>query len=190
MRKIVVSMNISLDGFIAGWDGGLDWHFEYWNDEMMEYAGRRLSDADTILLGRVTFNAMSGHWPLVTQNLYGSREDIAFAEMMNNYTKVVFSHTLKKAGWNNSILVCRNFREELLRLKHNNGKDIITYGSRKLVMWMMEMGLVDSYTLWVHPVTLGNGQSLFSRTNAVRSLRLQSVKTFSCGVVALDYSMV
>src|SRR5688572_28210413 len=94
MRRLILSMNVTLDGFISGPHCELDWHFKYWNQEMASHAGQELSKADTILLGRITFKAMSQHWPVISNNFAYPREDIAFADMMNQYKKIVFSTTL------------------------------------------------------------------------------------------------
>ena len=88
-------MNVTLDGFMAGPDCELDWHFNYWNEEMAKCAGEQLSNADTILLGRITYKAMARFWPSKMKDLLGPRHDIAFASMINSYQKVVFSKTLK-----------------------------------------------------------------------------------------------
>lgn len=95
MRKLIVSMNITLDGFMAGPAGELDWHFRFWNEEMADYGVMQLMQADTILLGRKTYNVMAGYWPLVSCNPCFPRSDIAFADMMNNYQKIVCSSTLQ-----------------------------------------------------------------------------------------------
>ena len=102
MRKLIVSMNITLDGFMAGPAGELDWHFLKWTEEMAEWLGIQLSMADTILLGRNTYDAMACYWPQQDNNLAIARDDIAFASMMNSYTKIVFSKTLKKLHWQNT----------------------------------------------------------------------------------------
>ena len=99
MRKVIVSMNVTLDGFMAGPNCELDWHFSFWNEEMAEYASEQLSHADTILLGRITYKAMAKYWPSMAMDLSYPREDIAFAGMMNSYKKIVFSNTLNEVHW-------------------------------------------------------------------------------------------
>ena len=81
MRKIIVSMNVTLDGYMAGTNCELDWHFRYWNEEMARYAGMQLSECDTILLGRITYRAMEKYWPAKSRDLVCPREDIAFTDM-------------------------------------------------------------------------------------------------------------
>jgi len=187
MRKVIVSMNVTLDGFMAGRNYELDWHFSYWNEEMAEHACERLSKIDTILLGRVTYQAMAGYWPYQAFNTSFPREQLAFAEMMNNYRKVVFSRTLQNTAWNNSRLVKANLRREIARLKQQPGKDMIIYGSRSIVTALMRSGLVDEYELWVHPVLLGKGKPLFPGQPHMRQLRLMRTRSFASGVIILYY---
>ncbi|RYG53141.1 MAG: dihydrofolate reductase [Chitinophagaceae bacterium] len=187
MRKLILSMNITLDGFIAGPQCELDWHFSYWNNEMSRHASEQLSRTDTILLGRVTYTAMAKYWPSVVMDNSFPRDDIAFAEMMNTHAKIVFSATLKKAGWHNSRLIQRATDAEVTRLKRLPGKDMIIYGSSKLAQSFMKADLIDEYMLWIYPVILGEGKPLFRELNDQSSLRLVDTKSFSSGVILMDY---
>lgn len=180
-------MNVTLDGFMAGSNCELDWHSDYWNEEMTRHISEQLSHADTILLGRVTYKAMATYWPAVAAGLSFSREDIAFAEMMNRYTKIVFSKTLASEEWNNSKFIKGNTRKEIYKLKQETGKDIITYGSGVLVTSLMKLNLVDEYVLWVHPVALGKGKALFKNLPDKLVLKLSGTRSFSSGVVVLNY---
>ena len=101
MRKLIVSMNVTLDGFMSGLNCELDWHFDKWTTEMAERLGEQLSEADTIVLGRVTFNAMAKYWSFKATDLSLPREDIAFADMMNSYKKLVVSRTHTVVPGNN-----------------------------------------------------------------------------------------
>jgi len=186
MRKLIVSMNTTLDGFLSGPDCELDWHFKCWTEEMAEAACEQLSKADTILLGRVTYCAMARYWPSKAADLSFAREDIAFADMMNTYTKIVFSKTLPFPEWNNSRLVRGHLAKEIACLKQQRGRDIITYGSGSLVTALMQLDLIDEYQIWVHPVLLGKGRPFFSLQDTL-SMRLFDTKTFRSGVVLLWY---
>src|SRR5882762_1112837 len=104
MRKLIVSMNMTLDGYMSGPDCELDWHFQSWNEEMAASASEQLAQADTILLGRVTYLAMAAYWSSKVASLSTPRADIDFADMMNSYNKIVFSKTLPAVGWSNSRL--------------------------------------------------------------------------------------
>src|ERR1043165_3659947 len=125
MRKLIVSMNVTLDGFMSGSNWELDWHFQRWNPEMSESLAQQLSKADTILMGRITYKAMAQYWTSSVSDPFFPREDIAFADMMNTHAKIVFSKTLKKTNWNNSKLINGNIEFEIAQLKHQHGKDMI-----------------------------------------------------------------
>src|SRR5215204_1104329 len=187
MRKVVVSMNVTLDGFMSGSNCELDWHFSSWTKEMADLLYEQLSKADTILLGRITYNAMAAYWPAKALDLSFPREDLAFAHLMNNYTKLVFSKTHAISQWSNSKLLTGDPADEILKLKQREGKDIIIYGSGKIVNCLAKSHVIDEYRLWVHPVLLGKGKLLFKDLEKEYRLKLFKTKTFSSGVVLLYY---
>jgi dihydrofolate reductase len=183
-------MNITLDGYLSGPHCELDWHFERWNRSMGEKLMLELSKADTVLLGRTTYLAMAQYWTGKEMDPFCPREDIAFAAMLNNYPKFVFSNTLEKAQWRNSRILKGNVKTEIRKLKKvqpGQEKGIMVYGSGLLVRELVQLGLIDEYHLWVHPVLLGNGKALFSSITNKHSLQLQEVQRFSSGVVLLQY---
>lgn len=187
MRKVIVSMNITMDGFMAARDTGLEWHFRYWNDEMAEESARQLSMADTIVLGRKTYEAMAAYWPLQVASTALPRQDIAFAEMMNNHRKIVFSTRLKHLCWNNSLLISSEPGKEIGCLKKNDGADILVYGSGSIVFSLMRSRLIDEYRIWVHPVVLGAGRPFFIDLMNKEPLTLLKQKKFASGVVLYFY---
>ncbi len=190
MRKLIVSMNLTLDGFMAGADRELDWHFHSWSSRMARVLGEQLSRADTILLGRITYTAMAGFWPAQVHNLSLSREDIAFAGMMNSHRKIVFSNTLQKPLWNNTIIVRGDIPREVKKLKEMRGTNMIIYGSGSLVSSLMRSNLVDEYTLWVHPVFLGKGKPMYDELNRAIPMDLLGTESFGSGVVKMDFQPV
>ena len=189
MRKIIVSMNVSVDGFMAALGGELDWHFDNWTNEMAESLCEQLSKADTILMGSHTYSAMAAYWPYCDMDYNYPREDMAFAGMMNSYSKIVFSKKLKKLYWNNASIIKNNTGAEVLKLKQQPGKDMIIFGSGTLVTNLMALGLIDEYILWVHPVILSSGRALFSTPHNI-NMQLIRIKKFRSGVIALYYSIV
>jgi dihydrofolate reductase len=188
MRKVIVSMNVTLDGFMAGPNCELDWHFQSWTNEMADSLYEQLSMADTILLGRVTYKAMARYWPSKANDLSFPREDIAFADLMNNYTKLVFSRTLTRSEWHNSKFIKGNPADEISKLKEQPGKDMIVYGSGKVVESLANSDLIDEFQLWVHPVLLGEGKPLFKNLQKRLSMKLSKTKTFGSGVIILYYN--
>ena len=187
MRKVIVSMNVTLDGFMAGPNCELDWHFRSWTNEMADALYEQLSKADTILLGRVTYKAMAKYWPSKAQDMSLAREDIPFAHLMNNYTKMVFSRTVSRSEWHNSKFLTGDPAEEVCRLKAEPGRDMIVYGSGEVVTSLTNSGLVDEFQLWIHPVLLGHGKPLFKNIQQKLMLKLSKTKLFTSGVVVLHY---
>lgn len=180
-------MNVTLDGYMSGSECELDWHFQYWTKDMAATFCEELSKADTILLGRVTYNAMARYWPskVAYPSLRG--EDVAFANMMNSVTKIVFSKTITSPEWSNSKLANGNLEDEINLLKQELGKDIIVYGSGRLVTSLIKSGMVDEYQLWLHPVVLGKGKPLFKSIHSRLYMKIVNIKAFSSGVVILYY---
>ncbi|MCF2447219.1 dihydrofolate reductase family protein [Dyadobacter sp. CY345] len=187
MRKVIVSMNVTLDGFMAGPNCELDWHFKYWNEEMAKEAAEQLNKADTILLGRITYLALADYWPFQPLNPNFARQDMAYADMMNNHRKIVFSSTLKDTRWNNSVVKKDSLKNAVCHLKQQSGKEILVLGSGTLVASLIEYNLIDEYQLWVHPVTLGKGKLLFKNSEIKNSLKLVKEKEFESGVVIHFY---
>lgn len=171
-------MNVTLDGFLSGPRGELDWHFPLWTEEMAQSACEQLSTMDTILMGRITYQSMACYWPKAPASDFG--------DMMNRLNKVVFSSTMQQAAWNNTRIVRENTAVEVTRLKNQPGKNIIVYGSRSIVACLKEAGLIDEYRIWVHPVVIGSGKSLFNLHDRVK-LTLLRTKTFGSGVIVLYY---
>lgn len=180
-------MNVTLDGYMSGPNCELDWHFQTWTKEMTDLLYQQLNASEAILLGRTTYNAMARYWPAKARDPSFPREDIALADLMNRRQKLVFSSTLNTTEWNNSTVLRGNLKQEILRLKNSIGGDMIIYGSGKIVKALMRYGLIDEYQLWIHPVILGEGKSLFSHLTQKLAMKLTGIKRFNSGVVILYY---
>ncbi|MES2061363.1 MAG: dihydrofolate reductase family protein [Bacteroidota bacterium] len=187
MRKLVVSMNVTLNGYMAGPYGELDWHTPYWDNELSRALTQQLGNADTLLLGRVTYSAIAPYWQAQQANQFGAREDADYADMINRYEKVVFSKTLKSVSWRNSRLANRNINKEIMRLKQCTGKDLLVYGSGKLVAALTKLSLVDEYRIWVYPVALRRGRPLFKNLREKLNMQPAKISVFSSGVVLMCY---
>ena len=189
MRKVVVSEFISLDGVIEdpGGAGGFDrggWSFQFdRGPEGDKFRFDELAAADTLLLGRVTYEGFAAAWPQMEEQTgeYGA--------WMNGYPKHVASRTLEEPlEWNNSTLIEGDVAEGVSELKQQAGKDILVFGSADLVNALMEHDLIDEYRLMVFPVVVGKGKRLFEEGIDTKSLRLADSKTFDSGAVVLTYS--
>lgn len=172
---------------MAGPGGELDWHMQSWNNEMGEYVFQQLSRTDTILLGRVTYEAMANYWPLAFKEPGRKKGDVEFAHMMNSYQKIVFSKTLSSVDWENTRLVTGDIEQEILQLKQQAGKDMIIWGGVGIVSSFIQMNLIDEYRISIAPVVLGNGMKPLINSMERPELKLLDTTTFSNGVVLLCY---
>jgi dihydrofolate reductase len=175
MRKVVVSEFISLDGVIEE----PMWTFQFGSPEQDAFKFAELRDADALLLGRVTYEGFAAAWPGM------AAETGEYGAWMNGYPKYVASTTLEGAEWNATVIK-GDLAGEVNRLKGQEGKDILVFGSGKLVEALMRLDLVDEYRLLVYPIVLGRGQKLFAE-GAATTLRLVKSEIFSSGVAALTY---
>jgi dihydrofolate reductase len=182
MRKVIASPVVTLDGFMAGPQGEIDWNVPYFDEEMARYVGEQFASVDTLLFGRGTYQLFVQYWP--TQ---GVKDDPVFAEKMNTLLKIVFSTTLETVTWNNARLVKENVVGEIQSLKRQEGKNIVIDGSPGLIHSLTRLGLIDEYRLRVHPVVLGSGVPLVKDLKERMPLQLIDSQTFQSGVVILHY---
>jgi len=173
MRKLVLQMSISLDGYLGGAGDGDD-GLTHWILDALDQVG-------THIMGRVTYHEMAAHWPASTE---------AFAAPMNTLPKVVFSQTLEQANWHNTRVARGDIAEEIARLKQQPGKDILAHGGVRFAQSLMTGGLVDEYRLMIHPMMLGTGERLFPDRPEALHLTLLSARSFASGVVVLVYQPV
>jgi dihydrofolate reductase len=161
MRTLTLGMNVSLDGFVATPDDGLDWMFPQFSPELMADTQVLLAGFDAILMGRVNYEGQAATWPAAEGPL---------ADIMNGVEKVVFSTTLSSVDWNNSRLATDSPEVEVARLKAMDGGPLGASGGARFARYLSSHGLVDEYRLTVHPVFLGSGKPIFAeRTPLQRS---------------------
>jgi dihydrofolate reductase len=187
MRKLILSANITLDGYMAGENGELDWHFSHWNGELMDCALEQLRGIDTILVGRVAYESMSAHWPSAEKNKMNSASEAEFANTMNRLQKVVFSKTLSRTSWNNSMLMSEINPVEIQRLKKQQGKDMIIWGGVTIASAFLEKKLFDEYRISIAPIVIGKGISISKEITKGLRLKLLHTRVFSNGVVTMTY---
>jgi dihydrofolate reductase len=179
MRKIIAAINMTLDGFCNHTAVVAD-------DEILQHYNELFSNADTILFGRITYQLMESYWPNIVKNPTGNKPTDEFAVLIDNISKIVFSHTLKNVDWKNVKLARVGIKEEVLKLKQQAGKNILA-GSRSLIVTLLNLNLIDEFLLCVHPIIVGNGLRLFININDRINLKLLKTKNFSCGAVMLYY---
>ena len=179
MRKVIAAMNMTLDGFCDHTAMTAD-------DELHQHYNELLSNADTLIYGRTTYQLMESYWPTVVKNPTGNKPTDEFAVLIDNISKIVFSHTLKNVEWKNSKVAKKDIKEEVLELKQQPGKDILV-GSPSLIVATMNLNLVDECQFLVQPTIVGKGLRLFKNINDRIDLKLVNTKTFSSGSITLYY---
>jgi len=175
MRKICLSMMLSLDGYTEAPGHDINWHV--WDDEMENYMISFFNTVDTIILGRKSYELMLGYWPFETGRI---------ARAMNETPKLVFSKTLKEAEWNSTLLE-DIIREDIDKLKQQPGKDMVLFGGATLASAFINRNLIDEYQIIVNPIALGDGSPLFKNLENKLNLKLTGTRVFDCGNVILSY---
>jgi len=181
MRRVLLFMMVTVDGYYAGPNGEIDWHNT--DDEFNDFAVAQLNEVDTLLFGRLTYEMMASYWPTPE----ALKDDPVVAGKMNALPKIVFSTTLGEVRWANTRLVNNNLAQELTLLKQQPGKDLIIFGSGDLAASCVKHGLLDEARLMVNPVALGHGKALFQGLHDRLRLKLLNMRRFHSGNVLLYY---
>lgn len=183
MRKIILMMSVSLDGFVEGPDRQIDWHRV--DDELHSHFNEQLTAMGAFLDGRVTYELMAGFWPTADTDPASTGPMVEFARIWRDMPKIVYSRTLERADWNTTV-VRDVVVEEVLELKAQPGGDL-ALGGADLAAAFMRHDLIDEYRLYVHPVIIGRGKPLFRAPDVTIDLWLAETRTFGNGVVLLRY---
>jgi dihydrofolate reductase len=181
VRKLVMALNVSLDGYA-------DHTVAIADNELHEFFSGLLDETGIELFGRVTYQMMETYWPYAHQDPTASKSTLNFADKFNAIPKIVFSSTLEKAEWNNTTLVSSNALEYVAKLKETEGKNLFI-GGIKLANSLIGHGLIDEYWILVHPVVVGKGRRFFENVDEKLELKLIESRIFKSGVVALHYSV-
>ena len=179
MRKLIAAMNMTLDGFC-------DHTAMIADDEIHQHYNELLSNAGTLIYGRITYQLMESYWPSVVKDPTGNKPMDEFAVLIDNISKIVFSRTLKNVDWKNTTLKKEIIKEEILELKQQAGKNIVV-GSPSLIVAFTQLDLIDEYQLGVQPTVVGSGLPLFKNITDRIDLKLLKTKTFGCGAIMLYY---
>ena len=185
MRKIISFMHLSLDGFVAGPNGEMNWVKV--DEEIFDHIDKRISESDTALYGRVTYEMMEAYWPTQGDDPDASQHDIEHSKWYNNVRKVVLSKTLKDAHLTNTTIISDNLPERMAEIKSQAGSDILLFGSPTATHSLIQLNLIDGYWLFVNPVILGQGIPLFTGIKEKISLKLLTTRPFTSGVTELNY---
>lgn len=183
MNNVVAFMSISLDGFIARPNGELDWHLV--DEELHRHFNDQLRTKAAFLSGRRTYELMVDFWPTADEDPNNPPVMAEFAGIWRDKPKIVFSRTLREAGWNTTIRSTVD-RDGVDALKHQFSGDLALGGAEVIAAFAAD-DLVDEYQIYVHPVLIGQGKPLFPPSNHDTALRLAEVRPFSNGVVLMHY---
>ncbi|GAB1420702.1 dihydrofolate reductase family protein [Anaerolineales bacterium] len=186
MRKLKLQVQMSIDAYVAGPDGAMDWMVWNWDDALSAYVDDLTDSCDTILLGKNMTEGFINHW----SNVPADDPEYSFARKMMDYQKVVFSNTLEKSTWPNTTLQKGDYEAAIQSLKQaDSSKDIIVYGGANFVASLIKAHLIDELHLFVNPAILGTGLSIFNRITPPRNLKLARSIPFDCGIVLLHYNL-
>lgn len=196
MRKIISFMHISLDGFVAGLNGEMDWIKA--DQEIFDYVGKRISEGDTALYGRVTYQMMENYWPTAGSKLTATKHDIEHSKWYSKVHKVVLSKTMNPDSYRetNTKIIADNLSDRINEIKQSRpasggsrSEDILLFGSPTATHSLIQLNLIDGYWLFVNPIILGRGIPLFADIKDSIKLQLLTTRQFTCGVTELNYTV-
>ncbi len=187
MRKIISFMHISLDGFVAGPNGEMNWIKV--DQEIFDHVGKRIGESDTALYGRVTYLMMENYWPGAGDRPDASKHDIEHSKWYNNVDKIVLSASMKDEKRYNTTIISDNLMEKINEIKQEAGSDILLFGSPTATHSLIKENLIDGYWLFVNPIILGQGIPLFTGITDNVRLNLLNTRSFACGVTELNYTV-
>jgi dihydrofolate reductase len=186
MRKLKLQMQITLDGFVAGPQGELDWITSETDERQVRYLQDLTANMGTILLGRKMADEAIPHW----ENVANAQTDGAEWEYAKTFVatpKIIFSRTLDRTNGKNASVERGDLKESVAKLKHQPGKDIVVYGGANFVSELIKSNLIDEYHVLVNPVAIGQGKTIF---NGQHKLKLVKSTPFTNGVLANQYVML
>ena len=185
MRKLKLQVQISIDGFIAGPNGEMDWLEWNWDDALKQYVTDLTGTIDCIILGRKLAEGFIPYWASVAANADDPQN--AAGRIFTDTPKVVFTQTLQESAWANTSIASGNLTDEIIALKNQEGKDIIAYGGAGFVSSLIQHGLVDEFHLFINPTAIGKGLPIFAELSSRQSLALINSTQFNCGIVVQHY---
>jgi len=187
MKKLKLQVQMTVDGFVAGPYGELDWMQWNWSDDIKNYVSVLTDSVDTILLGRKMTDGFISHWTNVTAD--PNNEEYEAAKKFVDYPKVVFTKTVDNHNWINTTLAKGDLAEEVNRLKEQRGKNIIVYGGANFVSSLIKNNLIDEYYLFINPTAIGKGMEIFNKVEDTMKLKLVNSFAFECGIVVNKYEI-
>lgn len=184
-RKLKLQVQMSIDGYICGPNGELDFIVWDWDDELKQYVTMLTEPVDCIVLGRKLAEGFIPHWANVAAN--PEHPEYTAGQKFTDTHKVVFTKTLAKSAWDNTVLAKGNLVDEITKLKKQDGQDIIAYGGATFVSALIKDGLIDEFHLFINPTAIGSGMAIFKEMDRKQNLVLVKSTAFDCGIVVLYY---
>jgi dihydrofolate reductase len=185
MRNLIFFMHTSLDGFVAGPNGEMNWIKV--DEALFDFVATMTAQADTALYGRVTYEMMQSYWPKAGEQPNATKHDKEHSAWYNKVSKVVLSKTISEKGLDNTTIISGQLTDNINKIKKQDGKNILIFGSPGASQSLLNEGLIDEFWLFVNPIILGQGMPLFKDITGTTKLKLVDSKTFACGVIALHY---
>ncbi len=182
MRKLKLQVQTSVDGYMAGPNGEMDWMTFPWTDDINAYVDALSESVDCIVLGRKLAEGFIPAWAAGPEG--ETQESI---DWMNDTPKVVISNSLTESPWENAVVAGGDPADTVNKLKDQPGGDLITYGGGTLVSNLIAKGLIDELYLFVNPTAIGAGMPVFPNLEAHQQLRLVTARPFDCGITALHF---
>lgn len=180
-------MHMSLDGFVAGQNGELDWAKV--DEELFDFVGMRISKGNTALYGRKTYQMMENYWPTAGEKADATKHDIEHSKWYKKVHKVVLSQTMNNANLPNTTIISGNLSDTINEIKQRGDEEILLFGSPTATHYLIQQNLIDGYWLFLNPIILGRGILLFENIKDKIKLKLLNTQRFSSGVIELNYSV-
>jgi dihydrofolate reductase len=184
MRNIILFMHTSLDGFVAGPQGEMDWITV--DEEIFDFVAKRVNVTDTALYGRKTYEMMEQYWPTAGDRPDATKHDREHSQWYNRIEKIVLSRTLKGKAFPRTRIISDQITEQLTTIKNTGDGEILLFGSPTAAHELLGKGLIDGFWLFVNPLVLGRGVPLFGNIRERMDLDLKESHKFSSDVVCLS----
>ena len=185
MRTLKLQVQVSIDGYVAGPNGEMDWMVWNWDEELKNYVKELTGTIDCIIMGRKLAAGFIPYWATVAEN--PDDPQYSFGLTMSETPKIVFSKSPRPSSWHNTKVTAGDLVEVIKDLKNQEGKDIIVYGGGSFVSSLIKADLIDEYHLFINPAALGDGMTIFKRLTHKQPFRLIKSLASTCGIVVICY---
>lgn len=193
MRKLKLQVQLTIDGFVAGVNGEMDWMEHAWSHDLIEFVTKLTNSIDTIVMGKNLAEGFIPHWAAIAGDKNNPEHDAGVR--FTATPKFVFSNSLSKtdpkvANWHNTTVVNENLVQFIEHIKAQEGGDIIAYGGAHFVAKLIKENLIDELNLFINPAIIGKGKPIFNEVLQTQNYTLTAANAFECGVAVLTYKKV